>query len=51
MTDFGWRKAAHGHEVIEPVTNVGEVVDLHNRFFSPVWSGDATGEKILMTAY
>ena len=51
MTDFGWRKAAHGREVIEPVTDVAEVVDLHNRFFSPVWSGDATHDKILMTAY
>ena len=32
MTDFGWRKAALGREVIEPMTDVGEVVDLHNRF-------------------
>ena len=51
MTDFGWRKAAHGREVIEPVTDVAEVVDLHNRFFSPVWAGDHSAEKILMTAY
>ncbi len=51
MTDFGWRKAALGREVIEPVTDVAEVVDLHNRFFSPVWGGDASGDKILMTAY
>lgn len=50
MTDFGWRKAAVGHEVIEPVTNVNEVVDLHNRFFSPVWSGEAAGERIMMRA-
>ena len=51
MTDFGWRKAALGREVIEPVTDVAEVVDLHNRFFSPVWGGDASDDKILMTAY
>ncbi len=51
MTDFGWRKAAHGKEVIEPVTDVAEVVDLHNRFFSPVWAGSTASEKILMTAY
>ncbi len=51
MTDYGWRKAAHGREVIEPVTDVAEVVDLHNRFFSPVWAGDAAHDKILMTAY
>lgn len=51
MTDFGWRKAAHGHEVIEAVTDVAEVVELNNRFFSPVWSGDHAGERILMSAY
>lgn len=38
MTDFGWRKAAHGREVIELVTELNEVADLHNRFFSPVWA-------------
>lgn len=37
MTDFGWRKAAQGREVIEIVTDVNEVVSLHNRFFAPVW--------------
>ncbi|MEP7293296.1 MAG: phospholipase D-like domain-containing protein [Chloroflexota bacterium] len=50
MTDFGWRKAAHGREVLEPVTDVAEVVDLHNRFFSPVWAAGDTTEKILMSA-
>lgn len=38
MTDFGWRKAAQGREVIELVTDLAEVVELHNRFFSPVWA-------------
>ncbi|NDJ61149.1 MAG: hypothetical protein GYB67_08490, partial [Chloroflexi bacterium] len=38
LTDFGWRKAAQGREVIEPVTDVAEVLDLHNRFFSPTWA-------------
>lgn len=38
LTDFAWRKAAQGHEVIELVTDVAEVVELHNRFFSPVWA-------------
>jgi len=54
LTDFGWRKAAHGREVIEVVTDVGEVVELHNRFFSPVWVAfepGTTSEKILMTVY
>lgn len=51
MTDFGWRKAAMGHEVIEPVTEIAEVAELNNRFFSPVWAGDHAGERILMTVY
>lgn len=38
MTDFGWRKAAQGREVIELVTDLAEVAELHNRFFSPVWA-------------
>ena len=38
MTDFGWRKAAHGREVIEIVTDVSDVIDLHNRYFSPIWA-------------
>ena len=38
LTDFGWRKAAQGREVIEVVTDVAEVAELHNRFFSPVWA-------------
>lgn len=54
LTDFGWRKAAQGREVIEVVTDVAEVVELHNRFFSPVWAAfepATNGQKILMTAY
>lgn len=39
MTDIGWRKAAQGREVIEVVTDVREVIELNNRFFSPVWIG------------
>lgn len=39
MTDIGWRKAAHGQEVIEVLTDMREVVELNNRFFSPVWIG------------
>lgn len=37
MTDFGWRKAAQGREVIEVVTDIAQVEHLHNRFFSPTW--------------
>jgi phosphatidylserine/phosphatidylglycerophosphate/cardiolipin synthase-like enzyme len=45
MTDFGWRKAAHGREVIEVVTDTAEVTDLNNRFFSPVWADRAAGRE------
>ncbi|MBK8020690.1 MAG: hypothetical protein IPK19_04475 [Chloroflexi bacterium] len=51
MTDIGWRKAARGQEIIEVVTDVAEVAELNNRFFSPVWAGDNAGERILMTVY
>lgn len=54
LTDFGWRKAAQGREVIEVVTDVGEVIDLNNRFFSPVWAAfqpAANGDKIIMSSY
>lgn len=55
LTDFGWRKAAQGREVIEIATDVNEVIDLHNRYFSPVWASfDAapTDEPaIVMSAY
>ncbi len=54
LTDFGWRKAEQGREVIELVTQVADVVELHNRFFSPVWAGFEpvlNGEKILMAKY
>jgi hypothetical protein len=37
LTLSGWRKAAIGRDVIEVVTNVNEVRELHNRFFSPIW--------------
>lgn len=53
LTDFGWRKAAQGREVIEVVTDVAEVVSLNNRFFSPVWAAfepTASDETIFMTA-
>jgi phosphatidylserine/phosphatidylglycerophosphate/cardiolipin synthase-like enzyme len=53
LTDFGWRKAAQGREVIEVITDVREIQDLHNRFFSPVWAGfegEQPTEPILMAS-
>ncbi|MDX2139802.1 MAG: phospholipase D-like domain-containing protein [Chloroflexota bacterium] len=54
LTDIGWRKAAQGREVIEVITDMREVVELNNRFFSPVWAGfersQAQSEQIYMSA-
>jgi phosphatidylserine/phosphatidylglycerophosphate/cardiolipin synthase-like enzyme len=38
MTNSGWRKAAKGRDHIEIVTNIQEVVMLHNKLFSPIWA-------------
>ena len=38
LTLNGWRKATRGLDHVEIVTNVNEVIDLHNRLFSPVWA-------------
>ena len=38
MTNSGWRKAASGRDHIEVVTNIKEVVELHNKLFSPIWA-------------
>jgi hypothetical protein len=43
LTDYGWRKAAFGREYIEMVTDMNEVAELHNRFFSPVWAAFEVG--------
>jgi len=42
MTDYGWRKAAQKLEVVEVVTDVAEVITLHNHFFSPAWGSAAS---------
>jgi hypothetical protein len=38
LTLTGWRKAMKGLDHVEVVTNVTEVIDLHNKLFSPVWA-------------
>jgi len=50
LTDIGWRKAAHGREVVEVITDIAEVVDLNNRFFSPVWVGFEQRAQQISTA-
>ena len=37
LTVSGWRRAAEGRDIIECVTDVKQVVQLHNRYFSPIW--------------
>ncbi len=38
LTLTGWRKAMKGLDHVEVVTNVTEVIDLHNKLCSPVWA-------------
>ncbi|HYX72879.1 MAG TPA: phospholipase D-like domain-containing protein [Nitrososphaera sp.] len=38
LTLSGWRKAAIGRDVIEVVTDINSVKNLHNRLFSPIWA-------------
>lgn len=38
LTVSGWRKAAEGREIIDFVTDVQEVIDLNNKYFSPIWA-------------
>lgn len=37
LTQQAWRKAAQDFEVVDIVTNVDEVINFHNRYFSSVW--------------
>jgi phosphatidylserine/phosphatidylglycerophosphate/cardiolipin synthase-like enzyme len=48
MTNEGLRKAAVGRDHIEVVTNIEEVVTLHNKLFSPIWSESSDQKTIVM---
>ena len=37
LTQMAWRSAAQGTEIIEVVSNIDEIISLHNQFFSPMW--------------
>lgn len=37
LTRSAWRKATEQREMIEAVTDPGEIAKLHNRYFSKVW--------------
>jgi len=48
LTISGWRKAAVGHEIIELVTDVKDVIELNNSYFSPVWAETSDIKEIDM---
>jgi hypothetical protein len=37
LTQKSWRSAEKDMEIIEIVSNIDEIISLHNQFFSPVW--------------
>jgi phosphatidylserine/phosphatidylglycerophosphate/cardiolipin synthase-like enzyme len=50
LTLSGWRKAAEDRDTVDVVTEVEQVIVLHNRLFAPVWAEFSTiGEAIRMT--
>jgi phosphatidylserine/phosphatidylglycerophosphate/cardiolipin synthase-like enzyme len=38
LTISGWRKAGKGRDILEVVTNVDKIIELNNRYFSPIWA-------------
>ncbi len=50
LTLSGWRKASEGRDVIELVTDVEEVIDLHNRYFSRIWAEFDDATQIWMSS-
>jgi phosphatidylserine/phosphatidylglycerophosphate/cardiolipin synthase-like enzyme len=49
LTLPGWRKSARGRDLVEIVTDVDEVIALHNRFFARLWGElSAIGESVPM---
>jgi len=38
LTQTAWRKAARGYDQVDVLTDVATVINLHNRYFSPVWA-------------
>jgi len=37
LTQTAWRSAEDSMEIIEIVSNIDEIISLHNQFFSPIW--------------
>jgi phosphatidylserine/phosphatidylglycerophosphate/cardiolipin synthase-like enzyme len=52
FTLAGWRKAAQGRDVVEVVTELGQVIELNNRLFAPIWAElSEIGKTIEMAAH
>lgn len=52
LTLKAWRSAEKDMDMIETVTDVVEVIHLHNRYFSPVWAKvGSMGDDIVMSVY
>jgi hypothetical protein len=48
LTTSGWRKIDKRLEMVEVVTDVEEVIALHNEYFSPIWARcSSIGEQIV----
>ncbi|CAD0229179.1 conserved hypothetical protein [Planktothrix agardhii] len=48
LTLTAWRKAEKNLEEIEVITNMDEVIYLHNRYFSPVWADFSSDGKAII---
>jgi hypothetical protein len=49
LTQMSWRSAEKGMEIIEAITNINEIIGLHNQFFSPIWAKvDNVDHEIVM---
>ena len=52
ITLKAWRSAEKDMDMIETVTDVVEVIHLHNRYFSPVWAKvGSMGNDIVMSVH
>jgi phosphatidylserine/phosphatidylglycerophosphate/cardiolipin synthase-like enzyme len=49
LTQMAWRSAAKNTDMIDVVSNIDEVINLHNRFFSSIWGKmSKIGEEVVM---
>lgn len=52
LTLAGWRKAQWDYDEVEVVTDVEKVINLHNRYFSPIWAKfSGYGEALALAAF